>query len=1071
MRSGDSTPAERAALLRRPPTFLVTTPESLYLLLTAMRSRQHLTEVATVVVDEIHALARDKRGSHLALSLERLDQLIVAAGGARPQRIGLSATQRPIETVARFLVGEDRPCRVVDCGHQRALDLALELPDGELEAVMSGQQMGEIVDRIADLVGGHRTTLVFVNTRRLAERLAHQLGERLGDDVVAAHHGSLSKQRRLRVEARLRGGELRALVATASLELGIDIGPVELVCQIGSPRSLATFLQRVGRSNHSRAGTPAGRLFPLTRDELVESAALLGGVRGGRLDAIHPPEAPLDILAQQLVAEVAAAPPDTSLRVDDLFDLVRRAAPFAGLSREAFDRTLAFMGEGVATGRGRRAHHLHHDRVNGEVRPRRGARLAALTSGGAIPEVADYRVVAEPDETFIGTVNEDWAIESMAGDVFLLGTHSWRIRQVTAGVVRVVDAEGADPTIPFWLGESPGRTTELSEEVSRLRAVVGERLAAGDPDGAREWLMTVCGIPAAAAAQIVSYLAAARAQLGRLPTRDHLVVERFFDDTGGMQVVVHCPYGARLNRAFGLALRKRLCVTFDFELQAAANDDALVLSLGPQHSFPLDDVVRFLRAATVGDVLQQAVLVPPFAMFTSRWRWNLNRSLAVLRWKGGRRNPPAIQRMEADDLMAALFPAAAACQENASGPLEVPDHPIVTQTLHDTMTEALDLAGLRGAAGRHRSRAGHGQHPRRHRTIAAGPRTGLRQALHVPRRRAAGGAAHPRRHPPAGAARGPVRDRRRRRRRHRAGPRRGAPGPPQRGRAGRPARRPGRLRGPAGLAAVVRRARRAWPGARALPRGRAAGGCRPNAWTTSRRCGRRLEHRRRRRPAAGDRGAGPPRDAGDAERAALDAVGGRLEVTGPATVDDLARDTGLAAGTVAIALAALEAQGVAIRGTFSPKAMAPDRAPGARGGGVVRPAAAPAHPRLQPEATAPRDRAGQRPGLHALPVPLAPRHRGYPAAGRRRAARRRRAAAGVGGGGRRLGAAAAAGPARRLPAVAARPALPRRRRRVGATEPHRQRRRHRRWGRRCAGRAASGHRRAPRRSASAAGTT
>ncbi|MPY96009.1 MAG: DEAD/DEAH box helicase, partial [Acidimicrobiia bacterium] len=562
-RTGDTSASARAAMLRRPPTFLVTTPESLYLLVTSARSRQLLPTVSTVIVDEIHALARDKRGSHLALTLERLDHVCAAghgsapgdetARGERPTRVGLSATQRPIETIARFLVGTDRPCRVVDCGHQRQLDLQLELPDGELEAVMSGAQMAEVLDRIAKLVSAHRTTLVFVNTRRLAERLAHQLGERLGDDVVCAHHGSLSKERRLRVERRLRQGDLRALVATASLELGIDIGPVDLVCQIGSPRSLATLLQRVGRSGHTRWGTPKGRVFPLTRDELVETAALLAGVRAGRLDALAPPVAPLDILAQQLVAEAAAE----EWRVDGLYALVRRAAPYAALARADFDRTLAFMSDGIMTARGRRAAHLHHDRANGEVRARRGARLAALTSGGAIPELADYRVVAEPDDTFIGTVNEDWAIESMAGDVFLLGTHTWRIRRVEAGVVRVVDADGADPTIPFWLGESPGRTTELSEEVSRLRSVVDAHLAADDAGTAVAWLRAASGVGAEAAEMIVDYLAATRAVLGLVPTREDLVVERFFDDSGGMQLVVHSPYGARLNRGFGLALRKR----------------------------------------------------------------------------------------------------------------------------------------------------------------------------------------------------------------------------------------------------------------------------------------------------------------------------------------------------------------------------------------------------------------------------------------------------------------------------------------------------------------------------------
>jgi ATP-dependent helicase Lhr and Lhr-like helicase len=696
VRTGDTAASERAAMLKRPPNFLITTPESLYLLVTAERSRAMLGGVETIILDEIHAVAGNKRGSHLALTLERVEHVVASA----PQRIGLSATQRPLETVARLLVGagtgrssaDGSPrCAVVDIGHQRDLDLALELPDDELGAVASAEQMAQILARIAEHVEGHRTTLVFVNTRRMAERVAHQLRERLGDDQVAAHHGSLSKERRQRVEARLRSGDLRALVATASLELGIDIGPVELVCQIGSPRSFATFLQRVGRSNHTRTGTPSGRLFPTSRDELVESAALLIGVRSGRLDAIHPPVAPLDILAQQIVAECAAE----EWGEDGLFDLVTRAAPFSGLSRADFDDVVELVSEGIRTGRGRRAAYVHRDGVNGRLRGRRGARLAALTSGGAIPELGDYRVVADPDDTFVGTVNEDWAIESMAGDVFLLGTTSWRIRRVEPGTVRVVDARGAPPSVPFWLGEAPGRTDELSEEVSDLRNRVGEWLAAGHPDGALRWLEEECEIDSLAADTIVRYLGAGLTALGVLPTRDTIVLERFFDESGGTQLVGHTPFGARLNRALGLALRKRFCVTFDFELQAAASDDAILLSLGPQHSFPLERVPKFLASKTVEDVVRQAVLTSP--MFAARWRWNLNRALAVLRMRGGRKNPPPIQRMEADDLMAAVFPTLAACQENvAPGPLEIPDHPLVRQTLDDCLHEAMDVDGLRG---------------------------------------------------------------------------------------------------------------------------------------------------------------------------------------------------------------------------------------------------------------------------------------------------------------------------------------------------------------------------------------
>jgi ATP-dependent helicase Lhr and Lhr-like helicase len=691
VRTGDSTSWERQLMIRRPPNLLVTTPESLYLYLTAERSRATLAEVDTVIVDEIHALARDKRGSHLTLSLERLR----AVTERPPVRVGLSATVKPVETVARLLVGANEPLpTVVDSGHRRRLEASLELPDGELEAAISGDQFNEILDRIAVHVGSHRTTLVFVNTRKLSEWVAHQLGERLGQDQVAAHHGSLSRQRRQRVEDRLRAGDLRALVATASLELGIDVGPVELVCQIGSPHGIATFLQRVGRANHQRTGVPRGIMYPTTRDELVESAALLAAVRRGRLDALHPPEQPLDILAQQIVAETAARG-DDGMAEDELFDMLTRAWPYRRLSRAEFAEIVELVSAGIETGRGRRMAYLHRDRVNGRLRGRRGARLASLTSGGAIPETGDYRVLMEPGDVFVGTVNEDFAIESFQGDVFLLGTHPWQVVQVTNGVMRVRDATGRHPTVPFWLGEAPGRTDELSEEVSRLRGAVAERLDAGGREAAVTLVRQASGVDVVAAALVVDYLRTGRAELGGvLPTRDDIVFERFFDQTGGMQLIVHAPVGARINRALGLGLRKKFCLTFDFELQAAASNDAVLLSLGPQHSFPLEDVPAFLRSDNVQDAVSQAVLRSP--MFIARWRWNLNRSLAVLRRKGGRLNPFNVQRMEAADLMAAVFPSLAACQDNApAGPIEIPDHPLVRETLGDCLTEAMDIDGLR----------------------------------------------------------------------------------------------------------------------------------------------------------------------------------------------------------------------------------------------------------------------------------------------------------------------------------------------------------------------------------------
>jgi ATP-dependent Lhr-like helicase len=689
VRTGDTSAGERVRMQRTPPHILVTTPESLYLLLTSDRSRQMLRTVRTVIVDEIHAVIGTRRGAHLALSLERLQGV-----AERPLlRVGLSATQKPIAEVARFLTGRPDGCRVVDEGHRRKMDLGIELPRSPLDTVMSHEIWEEYYDRLATLVSEHKTTLVFVNTRRMAERLARHLSDRLGEDAVTAHHGSLSKETRLDAESRLRTGRLRALVATASLELGIDIGHVDLVCQIGSPHRIATLLQRVGRSGHRIDGLPKGRLFPVSRDDLVECAALLRAVGRGELDAIVPHDAPLDVLAQQIIAETACRP----YAVDELYALARRAWPFRDLSRGAFDAVVKVTADGYATRRGRRAALVHHDEVNGTLRGRRGARLLALTSGGAIPEVADYRVILDPGDTFIGTLNEDFAIESMAGDVFQLGNASWRVLQVSGGTVRVADARGVPPNIPFWFGEAPARSDELSGAVSDLRADVDSLLGADDPASCLK-LLTEAGLPAPAAEQALEYLAEGRRALGVIPTQQTIVLERFFDESGGMQLVLHAPFGSRVNKAWGLALRKRFCRQFNFELQAAATDDALLLSLGPQHSFPLADVFRYLHPNTTRDVLVQAFLDAP--VFQTRWRWNATISLAVPRYRGGRKVPPQIQRMQSDDLMAAVFPDAAACLENIPGDREIPDHPLVNQSVRDCLQEAMDFDGLQGILAR-----------------------------------------------------------------------------------------------------------------------------------------------------------------------------------------------------------------------------------------------------------------------------------------------------------------------------------------------------------------------------------
>jgi ATP-dependent Lhr-like helicase len=689
VRTGDTPQKERQQSLRKPPHILVTTPESLYVLLGSVSGNRMLSTVRTVIVDEIHALAASKRGSHLALSLERLQFLC----GRRLTRIGLSATQKPIAEVARFLVGAGAvadgvaDCAIVDIGYAKQRDLALELPPTPLGAVMSNAQWEQVYGRVAELVSMHRTTLVFVNTRRMAERASRHLGERLGKEAVAAHHGSLSRETRLDAEQRLKRGELKVLVATASLELGLDIGDVDLVCQLGSPRSIATFLQRAGRSGHAVEGVPKARLFPQSRDELVECAALLDCIRRGELDALYILPAPLDVLAQQIVAETACREWDE----DGLFALMRGAWPYADLKREDFDAVVRMLAEGFATRNGPRAGYVHRDAVHHLLRERKGSRLTALTSGGTIPETGDYTVMLEPQAHKIGSVNEDFAVESLAGDVFQLGNTSYRILKIEPGRVRVEDAHGAAPNIPFWLGEAPGRSDELSFGVSRLREECGQQLASGGTEGTVAWLNQVMGLHDDAARQIVDYLARQVAVMGDLPTQRRIVLERFFDESGGMQLVIHSPYGSRLNRAWGLALRKRFCRKFNFELQAAATEDAIVLSLSTSHSFPLPEVMHYLHSATAMDVLVQALLDAP--LFAVRWRWNATTALALPRFVSGRKVAPQLQRMKSEDLLASVFPDQVACAENLAGDRDVPDHPLVAQTLHDCLYDAMDAAG------------------------------------------------------------------------------------------------------------------------------------------------------------------------------------------------------------------------------------------------------------------------------------------------------------------------------------------------------------------------------------------
>ena len=717
VRTGDTLMKDRRLMLRRPPHILVTTPESLYILLTAEKSRAILRDVETVIVDEIHAVADDKRGVHLSLSLERLEALTHRP----PARIGLSATQKPIEEVAHFLAGTPDPKNprpnpvIVNVGHKRKLDLGVEVPSSELGPVASNEMWDEIYERIVQLVNAHRSTLVFVNTRRLAERISHQLGERLGEENVAAHHGSLSRKLRLEAERKLKEGQVKVLVATASLELGIDVGTVDLVCHISSPRSIAVALQRVGRSGHWRGAVPKGRFFVTTRDDLADCAVLVRAIRLGELDRLIFPEASLDILAQQIVACCAASGSAATANKsgdqnndgwdeDALFALVKRAYPYRNLKRETFDEVLVMLSEGIASQRGRYGAYLHHDRINHRLRARRGARLAAITSGGAIPDNALFTVVAEPDGGVVGTVDEDFAVESMAGEVMLLGNTSWRIRRIEGKSSRIIveDAHGAPPGIPFWRGEAPARTAELSQQLGDLRKEISDRLPAVVPiEGWRNlpivtaavtWLQEECGLDHSGAEQLIQYTIEGRAVLGDVPTQTTIIAERFFDEGGGMQLIIHAPFGGRINKAWGLALRKRFCRGFNFELQAAATDNGLNIALAEQHSFPLADVFQFLHSETMPPILEQAALASP--IFQTRWRWDATRALALLRFQGGKKVPPQIQRIRSDDLLASVFPDVAACFENIEGDIKIPDHPLVHEVMKDVLTEALDIEGL-----------------------------------------------------------------------------------------------------------------------------------------------------------------------------------------------------------------------------------------------------------------------------------------------------------------------------------------------------------------------------------------
>jgi ATP-dependent Lhr-like helicase len=694
LRTGDTSASERTAMLRRPPHILVTTPESLFILLTSPKFREKLAAVRHVIVDELHALAGNKRGAHLALTLERLERFVTSRGNARPNRIGLSATLNPIEKLAGFLAGYDvtrdgarspRPIKIVRADDRiRAMDLQVIAPGPELGPLATHPHWEAMYDEVARLISEHRTTLVFTLSRRHAERVAINLQKRLGTDAVMAHHGSLARAERLLAEQRLKRGELKAIVATASLELGIDVGAVDLVCQLDTPKSISAAIQRVGRSGHSLGATPKGRFFALTTDDLLECGAAVRAIRHGHLDEVEIPMGCVDIAAQQIVAIAAE---EEEISEVDLLRVIRSAYNFADLDAAKLRHLLEQLSAELPDRIMGAAPKIFFDRVNARVRPRRSARLSVITSGGTIPEAGNYDVVIESEGRKIGDVEEDFAQESSRGDVFSLGSMPWQIQRSSRGRLMVEPAPGMAPTLPFWLTEAGGRSPAMSAEISDLRHEIWNRIERNE--SAEDWLMSECAMSERAATQAADYVRRGVEALGAIPDEKTVVIERFFDGLGGTQIVIHTPFGIRLNRGLGLAIRKRLCQSFDFEIQASAIDDGVLLALNSRHSFPLDTLFSMLKARNARDVLVQALLAAP--MFEVRFRHVATRALAIMRSSRGKKVPAWIQRLRSQELLSSIFPGQQACFENRPGAIELPDHFVIEETIRECLEESTDL--------------------------------------------------------------------------------------------------------------------------------------------------------------------------------------------------------------------------------------------------------------------------------------------------------------------------------------------------------------------------------------------
>jgi len=683
IRTGDTPADARRSMERHPPDILITTPESLYLLLTS-QARRMLASVRWLIVDEIHSVAATKRGSHLALSLERL----CALTKVEPQRIGLSATQRPLEEVARFLGGTNRDVAIVDAGRLKTMEVSVEVPVDDM-ARLSAQDDGgaiqnsiwpAIYPRLLELVQQHRSTIVFVNSRRLAERLAARLNELAGEDLVRAHHGSIAREQRLLIEDQLKAGQLRGLVATSTLELGIDMGAVDLVLQVEAPPSVAAGIQRVGRAGHSVGEVSRGVIVPKFRGDLLETAAVVEGMLEGRIESTIVPRRPLDVLAQQIVAMCAM----DEWKVDELGALVRRAYPYADLGPRSLETVLDMLsGRYPSDEFAELRPRIVWDRVAGTIRGRAGAQRLAVTNPGTIPDRGLYSVNLLDDGRRVGELDEEMVYESRVGETFVLGASTWRIAEITNSQVLVTPAPGEPGKIAFWKADAPSRPAELGLALGKMV----RELRALSPDAAARRLHERAGFDDRAVKNLLAYLDDQAAATGTVPDDRTVVIERFRDEVGDWRVCVHTPLGGRVHAPLALALEARLQAKLGVDARALWTDDGVALHLPDVESPPQVDDLLFDPEEVSELVTSQ---LPGSALFAARFRENAARSLLLPRRRPGQRTPLWQQRMRSAGLL------------QVAG--NYPDFPILAETWREVMSDHFDMEALTAFLTRVRSR-------------------------------------------------------------------------------------------------------------------------------------------------------------------------------------------------------------------------------------------------------------------------------------------------------------------------------------------------------------------------------